>query len=408
VSGSEAPGGGRPLGGRYRLLRRLGSGGMAAVWLARDERLGREVAVKVLSDVLAGDEGYRRRFEREARVAARLSHPGLVGVLDFGAESGRPYLVMELVRGDTLAERLAAGTTRGLDLVALARELLGALAHIHAAGVVHRDVKPANVLIGADGHARLTDFGVARPTDASTLTQTGQVVGTLAYMAPEVQRGEPATPRSDLYALGVLLRECGGGREPALASLIERLSAPDPAGRPASAERALAILAGTAGTVGPAADTEDLAATEPTAVLGPSARHHARAPLGRHRRLTARWLVAALAAPGAVAIALAVALASGDGESQPDTGQPRQATQRQSTTDGQAAEAGTRAPSTQPESAARPGIDCSTLEQQKKTLEEEKKAAEESAGDDQDAKKALEEQFEAEKKTLEQQTKTCK
>src|SRR5919106_4817571 len=196
----ETPGSGTVLDGRYRLLRRLGSGGMAVVWVARDERLGRDVAVKVLSDVLAGDADYRRRFVREARVAARLNHPGLVGIHDFSAESERPYLVMELVCGDTLADRIAAERAGELDLVALARELLGALAHIHAAGVVHRDVKPANVLIGTDGRARLTDFGIARPTDATALTQTGQVIGTLRYMSPEVQRGERATARSDLYS----------------------------------------------------------------------------------------------------------------------------------------------------------------------------------------------------------------
>jgi serine/threonine protein kinase len=153
--------------------------------------------------------------------------------------------------------------------------LLGALGHIHAGGVVHRDVKPANVLIGPDGRARLTDFGIARHEDASTLTQAGQVVGTLAYMAPEIQRGDPATPRSDLYSLGVLLRACGGDREPSLVPLIERLSARDPAGRPASAAQALTILANTGATPAePDTDaTQPLAATEPTAALtsGPPA-----------------------------------------------------------------------------------------------------------------------------------------
>jgi serine/threonine protein kinase len=164
VNSDEIPGSDTVLDGGYRLLRRLGSGGMAVVWEARDEPLGRGVAVKILADVLAEDAGYRRRFEREARVAARLSHPGVVAIHDVSAESERPYLVMELVRGDTLAERIAAGRTGELDLVALACEPLDALGHMHAAGVVHRDVKPANVLIGADGRAWLTDFGRARPT----------------------------------------------------------------------------------------------------------------------------------------------------------------------------------------------------------------------------------------------------
>jgi hypothetical protein len=408
VRSDKTPGDSTVLDGRYRLLRRLGSGGMAAVWVAHDERLGREVAVKILSDVLAGDESYRHRFAREARVAADLSHPGLVGILDFGAESERPYLVMELVRGDTLAQRIAAGTTRELDLLALASDLLGALGHIHARGVVHRDVKPANVLIAADGRARLTDFGIARPRDATTLTQTGQVIGTLSYMAPEVQRGEPATPRSDLYALGLVLRECDGGREPSLVPLIDRLSAGDPADRPASADEALAILTETAGAVhGPATQaTERLAAREPTAVPGRAPRR--RPPVSeRRRRLTAGRLLAGFAALGAIALALALASGGGDEESPPGSGQPRQATEPSGASGGQAAEPGSTAPPTEPESGVAPGVTCASIEQEKKALEEEKKAAEKNAGDDQDAKEAIKAQFEAKKKAREERAKTC-
>jgi eukaryotic-like serine/threonine-protein kinase len=396
VRSDEIPGSDTVLDGRYRLLRRLGSGGMAVVWVARDERLGRDVAVKILSDVLAGDADYRRRFEREARVAARLNHPGLVGIHDFSAESERPYLIMELVRGDTLAGRIAAGRTGELDLVALARELLGALAHIHAAGVVHRDVKPPNVLIEADGRARLTDFGIARPAEATALTQTGQVIGTRSYMAPELLRGEPATPRSDLYALGVTLRECGGGREPVLASLIDRLCASDAADRPASADEALASLTDTAA---PEA-TEPLPATEPTAVLDSGSG--GVSPAGeRHRRLAPGRLLAALAVLAAIALALALVVVPGGGEerSPSDSGQPGQATEPP-------AEQATE-PARTPESEAAPAVSCSAIEEEKKALEDEKKAAEERAGDDKEAKEAIQAQFETDKKTLEERAKRC-
>ncbi len=153
---------GRRLGGRYLLLRPLGLGGMAAVWLATDERLGRPVAIKVLSDTVAGDEEFLQRFSREARVAAGLQHPHLVQIYDFDAGE-RPYLVMEYIEGGTLAERFADREPPAAER--LARELLGALRHIHSNGVLHRDVKPHNVLIDAGGHARLTDFGIAQPSE---------------------------------------------------------------------------------------------------------------------------------------------------------------------------------------------------------------------------------------------------
>lgn len=407
----ETPGNDPVIDGRYRLLRRLGSGGMAVVWAARDKRLGRDVAVKILSDVLAADADYRRRFEREARVAARLSHPGLVAIYDFGAQSGRPYLVMELVRGDTLAKRIAAGRAGELDLVVVARELLGALAHIHAAGVVHRDVKPANVLIGPDGRARLTDFGIARPKDATALTETGRVIGTRAYMAPELQRGESATPRSDLYALGVTLRECGGGPG-ILAWLIDQLTATDPADRPASADQALASLADTATTVplhGPATEaTEPLPATEPTPALGSGPRGVSWAS-ERQRGLTPGRALAAVAVLAAIALAFALVLfPDGEDGTPSDSGQPGKATEPPAAAGEQATEATPTQPTAGPESEGAPAVSCSAIEDQKVALEEEKKAAEERAGDDKEAKEAIKAQFEAEKKALEERAKTCK
>ena len=198
AEGGNPFGPGAILGERYRLERRIASGGMATVWLARDEELERRVAIKVLSDVLAEDPAYTERFRREARVAAGLSNPNLVRVFDYSAESERPYIAMEYVEGGTLADRVAQGTADDFDSRRLARELLGALAAIHAAGVIHRDVKPSNVLLDPNGSTRLTDFGIARPENATELTGTGQVLGTLKYMAPEVLAGQPATERSDL------------------------------------------------------------------------------------------------------------------------------------------------------------------------------------------------------------------
>ena len=217
--------------GRYVLERLLGTGGMAAVWLARDSTLDRPVAIKVLSDTLASDAGYVERFRREALLAARLSHPNLVKVFDFEPEP-RPALIMEYVDGGTLDQADDDAET-AIDPDALATQLLGALEHIHGAGIVHRDVKPGNVLIDDDGRAMLTDFGIAQPEDATKITKTGEVIGTLAYMAPEIQAGERATPQSDLYSTGVVLRDhIDGDASDSLHRLIERLTEPDPGLRP--------------------------------------------------------------------------------------------------------------------------------------------------------------------------------
>lgn len=237
---AAAIGNGEILKGRYRLERTLGRGGMAAVWLGHDEVLDRPVAVKVLSDTIAGDPGFVARFRREARTAASLSHPNLVGVYDYSEEGERPYLVMQFVPGENLAARQERG--EGVDRDQLARELLEALDHIHAAGILHRDVKPANLIVEPGGTAKLIDFGIALPRDATALTSTGLVLGTERYAAPEVLEGQPATERSDLYSAGVLLRSCEGQLSPALGSLIEWMTSHDPGARPASARQALARL----------------------------------------------------------------------------------------------------------------------------------------------------------------------
>ncbi|HEX2397168.1 MAG TPA: serine/threonine-protein kinase [Solirubrobacteraceae bacterium] len=304
-------------GGRYRLERVLGTGGMASVWLAQDERLQRPVAVKVMADTLAGDPDYVRRFEREARMAARLSHPNLVDIFDFSAEGERPFLVMEYVAGGTLAQRMQEEAAVPIRVDVLARDLLDALGHVHGAGIVHRDIKPANVLLDEDQRLRLTDFGIAHPDDATRLTVTGQVIGTLKYLAPEVAAGEPATPRSDLYSCGVLLRDCGPDGA-GLSELIERLTEEDPQRRPASAQEAIEMLAPTAPTrrlgdsapapASPPTDaTHRMAPTAPTAAAGagaptptagppPTVTRSARRPAGRALAVVISLLAVALVA----------------------------------------------------------------------------------------------------------------
>ncbi len=243
MAGSPAPGG-ELLGGRYRLEQIIGTGGMAIVWRATDERLGRKVAIKLIADTLAADPAYLDRFTREARTAAGLSHPNLVDVYDYAAAVERPFLVMELVEGGTLADRIARGPVASDEAAAVARDLLAALQCVHEAGILHRDIKPANVLLSSDGRARLTDFGIAHPADATRLTQTGHLIGTIRYLAPELLQGEEPSVRSDLYAFGVLVRELTGERlDGDLRALVDRLTDADPAWRPASAEVALAAIA---------------------------------------------------------------------------------------------------------------------------------------------------------------------
>jgi serine/threonine-protein kinase len=199
-------------GGRYRLDEPLGRGGMATVYLAHDEELRRPVAVKLLAESLAGDTVFRERFLREARLAARLSHPNVVSVYDAGeAEDGRPYIVMEYVPGRTLE---GLGPLPAGEAVALALQACRGLAHAHEQGLVHRDVKPQNLLLRDDGTLKVADFGIARAAEATALTQVGTVLGTAAYLSPEQALGETVTPATDVYALGAVLYELLTGRPP--------------------------------------------------------------------------------------------------------------------------------------------------------------------------------------------------
>src|SRR5215218_7495803 len=201
--------------GRYRLERRLGAGGFGIVWLAWDEKLEREVAVKAIPR----EDGSGERVEREARAAARLNHPGIVGVYELASDTDDVYLVSELVRGRTLAELVRAKAISDRDVARIGIALCDALDHAHDRGVIHRDVKPQNVMVVADpaagaGFAKLADFGVAHVVSDSPLTHTGDVVGTLAYMAPEQAEGRGVGPASDVYSLALTLYEAWTGSNP--------------------------------------------------------------------------------------------------------------------------------------------------------------------------------------------------
>jgi serine/threonine protein kinase len=219
-------------GGRYRLERPLGHGGMATVYLGRDSDLDRPVAVKLLADNVAGDEAFRKRFVREARLAARLSHQNVVSVYDAGEEAdGRPYIVMEYVEGETLADVLRErGRLAADEAVGLALQGCRGLAHAHAAGLVHRDVKPQNLLLRTDGTLKIADFGIARAAESTALTQIGTVLGTAAYLSPEQALGEEVTSAGDVYSLGAVLYELLTGRPPYEFDSLADLAAKQTAG----------------------------------------------------------------------------------------------------------------------------------------------------------------------------------
>jgi hypothetical protein len=206
---------GMRLGDRYRLAARLGAGGMGEVWRAVDEVLGRTVAVKAMLPSVAADPGFARRFLAEATAMARVNHPAVASIHDYGRSGDVPYLVMEFVEGESLAQVLARtgrlGPAETMRLVAQAADGLQA---VHDRGVVHRDIKPANLMVRPDGSVLITDFGIARADDASRLTASGAVLGTPTYLSPEQVLGQPATARSDVYSLGLTAYECLAGRRP--------------------------------------------------------------------------------------------------------------------------------------------------------------------------------------------------
>ena len=202
------------LGGRYRLDEQLASGGMAQVWLGTDEVLRRAIAVKILHQHLADDETFVARFRHEAIAVARLSHPAIVSVYDTCSDNGVEAIVMELVRGRTLRQRLDEGPVGPWLAANIAAQVCGALSVAHAAGLVHRDIKPANILLSEDGRVKVGDFGIAKAAESADLTQEGSFLGTAKYLAPEQVEAGPVDGRTDLYGLGVVLYEMLCGRVP--------------------------------------------------------------------------------------------------------------------------------------------------------------------------------------------------
>jgi eukaryotic-like serine/threonine-protein kinase len=292
------------LAGRYDLGERLGVGGMSTVRLARDRRLEREVAVKVLAEHLAEDPQFVARFRREALAAARLVHPNIVQVFDFGLDepTGRHYIVMEYIRGQSAAEILRERSILPVsEALAIVSHACRGLDYAHRNGVVHRDIKPGNLLRSEEGLVKVADFGIARNLgDESSITQVGSVLGTAAYLAPEQAHGEEAGPRADLYGLGVVTYQALSGRlpyeaqsltelalkqqreappllnqlnpdvTPQLAAAVDRALALDPRDRFASAEEMRQALADGARGVGPLPDEDAThvlgAQTAPTSV----------------------------------------------------------------------------------------------------------------------------------------------
>ena len=332
------------LAGRYRIDREIGRGGMAHVYRGTDEVLGRTVAVKVLNPEYASDPTFVERFRREARAAAGLNHPNVVAVFDTGSDGDLHFIVMEFVEGSTLAELLAAeGPLDPGRAAGIAASIADALSFAHANGLVHRDVKPANVMITPDGHVKVMDFGIARLATSHTITQTSTVFGTAAYLAPEQAQGERVDGRADVYALGVVLYEMLTGRVPFVAEtplavaskhVFERPEPPsavrpglpeavesvamralekDPAERYPDAAGMAAALRSAASGIDATVPLGAPAATAPmggsTEVLPPVRRGSHAAP-----RRRPRWLLPLVAALVVLLAAAVVAAAFGGGK----------------------------------------------------------------------------------------------
>ncbi|MFD5468359.1 protein kinase [Kitasatospora sp. NPDC127059] len=328
---------GRALNGRYELVEMLGVGGMATVWRGVDRVLGRQVAVKILNGGLADDPRFAERFSREAQHAAMLVHPRIVMVFDSGVDQGTPFIVMELVNGRSLAAVLAQQPQLPVErAVGIAAAVCEALAVAHAAGLVHRDIKPGNIMITDDGGVKVVDFGIARAGSSSNLTQTASVLGTAAYLSPEQATASALDGRTDLYAVGCVLTEMLTGETPftaeapvaiafkhvseqpqppsarrpglppGLDAVVLRLLAKDPAHRPADATAARAELLSTVPGLAVGDPTAELLATTsaatqllpPVAPAFPDQQHTALLPpqAPRHPAPAATSVMAALPA----------------------------------------------------------------------------------------------------------------
>ncbi len=209
------PSTGQEYGNRYELVSRIAIGGMGEVWKATDKVIGRTVAIKILKEEYFGDPGFRERFRAEARHAALVNHEGIANVFDYGEEEGKAYLVMEMVPGEALSTILEREKVLPPERVlSIIWQTAQALHQAHQAGLVHRDIKPGNLLITPEGQVKITDFGISRVTDQVPLTATGQVMGTVQYLAPEQASGKPASPATDIYSLGIVAYEALSGRRP--------------------------------------------------------------------------------------------------------------------------------------------------------------------------------------------------
>jgi serine/threonine-protein kinase len=324
---------GEVVAGRYELEELVGTGGMSSVYRAHDRVLDRRVAIKLLHERYTRDEDYLERFRREARSAAQLSHPNIVTVIDRGEERGRPFIVFEYVDGETLkdvVERLAPLPVG--DAIAIALQVAEALAFAHGRGVIHRDVKPQNVLL-AEGRAKVTDFGIARSLDVDvSVTQTGTVLGTGDYMAPEQALGERSSERSDVYSLGAVIYELLTGdvlftgeslvavalkhatepppsvleRRPdcpvRLAAAVDRCLSKEPQDRFASMHELVNELHACL------AELETRGEEDATLIVAPPRRARPKPPRARRRRRIVPWLVVLLGVPALAAIVLAVVI----------------------------------------------------------------------------------------------------
>lgn len=329
------------LDGRYELGPVLGRGGMGEVRAATDRRLGRRVAVKLLHPQMAVDASARRRFEDEALAAAQLVHPNVVGVFDAGEQDGTAYIVMEYLPGRTLADEIADGPLPTDRVRAVAIQVLGALDAAHGAGVIHRDIKPGNILLTADGSAKVADFGIAKTAEGIDHTITGMVIGTPTYLAPERVAGLPATAQSDLYAVGIVLYEALTGIRPfadrtpmAAAAAVQHeqpasLAAARPDADPAlvaAVERAMAkavpdrfqTAAEMAAAI--AGERSTRAAAEPETTISPAA-----APLTREVRAMATTTMP-VAEPAAAPPATAPPVAAPGPAARPPLAPPRRPT----------------------------------------------------------------------------------